>query len=99
MEDVYTHSLQQFVYKCVNDNPILNFKNYFVTRGTNNPNTLNLRNSGQLHIPTVSTEIGRKSVKFSGANLWNNNSNYLKASKSIHIFKKRLFNFLMTQYT
>ena len=95
--DIYRFKISQFVYNCLSGNQICNFSNYFTVRG--NYHHRNLRNINQLHTPTIRTELGRTTVQNTGATLWNNISDNIKAVKSIHIFKKLQFKSIISEYT
>ena len=94
--DIRRHKISQLVYNCLSGNQIPNFLNYFSTRG--NRNDRQPRNKDKLHLPQIRTELGRTTVQHTGATLWNGISEDIKSSKSIHIFKKRLFNKYRADY-
>ena len=96
VKDIHRHKTLQFVYNCISGNQIATFFNYFSTRETQNQ--LQLRNRNELNRRAIRTEIGRSTVQHTGATLWNDIPNNVKESNSIHIFKNRLFNELVSKY-
>ena len=96
VDDIYRHKILQFVYNCQSGNQIENFSNYFINR--QDQHHINLRNTKLLHTPKIRTEHGRSTVQHTGATLWNSTPEFITSSKSIHIFKKRLFSHIVSEY-
>ena len=92
--DIHRYKTLQFVYNCLTGNQISNFSNYFTIK----EHQFNLRNTKQLHTPKIRTEHGRSTVQHTGATLWNNLPEHIISSKSIHIFKRRLFAQTISEY-
>ena len=57
--------------------------------------TVNRRNKHNLHLSSVHSEYGKRSIKFKASNLWNKLPENLKNITSLHAFKKSLKIFLL----
>jgi len=59
----------------------------FLTSSIHEYNTRQAINSG-LFIPTINSELGKKTPKYTGSKLWNSIPHLLKEKQSMHLFKK-----------
>ena len=97
VEDIYSHSILQFVYKCLNKKVPKKFhKNFSRLGDTHDHDT---RNRHLLRTPQFDTEIGRKSTNCIGASLWNTIEMDTQVAKSINVFKRKLFTELHRKYS
>ena len=53
------------------------------------------RQANYLHIPKVSTELGKRSFKYQAVNIWNDIYKFLKVDIKIGTFKKHLKSYLI----
>ena len=77
-----------FVYKQQNIPLPEIFSNYFTAR--ENLHTKNIRNRNDLHVNQSRNNYGDKSIKVTGAKLYNRLPLNMKDSKTLCIFKKRV---------
>jgi len=69
------------------------FNNYFIQN--NSIHNYNTRNKHNLHLSSVHSEYGKRSIKFKASNLWNKLPENLKNITSLPAFKKSLRIFLL----
>ena len=84
------------VYSCTDAyvNPFQIFFLFFFT--TNQVlHGRDLRNAEDLHIPYSRLDIRRFSIRINGPNVWNSLPTLIRNSDSVHIFKRRLRNYII----
>merc|ERR1712208_120089 len=96
VNDIYKHSTLNFVYKCLNNETLPQFTQYFNYR--ENIHTHSTRNRQHLTTPQIRTEVGRSLTYYAGAVMWNSIDPLLKSSKSINIFKRETFKLFVSSY-
>ena len=96
VSDVHRHATLQFVYKCVSGKIIPNFRKYFIDR--TNIHDHDTRHIRHIYKPIPNIDAGETTTHYIGATLWNDLTEYIKSAKSIHVFKKRVFNSLINVY-
>ena len=77
-----------FVYQQQNNHLPEIFSNYFTAR--ENLHSRNIRNRKDLHVNHSRNNYGEKSIKVTGAKLYNTLPQNMKDSKTLCLFKKRV---------
>ena len=71
------------------------FNNYFpLNKDIHSHDT---RSASKIHIDYKRTSYGKFSLKYRGAQIWNDIPAYLKTINSYHTFKKSIFDFVQKQ--
>ena len=98
---LYKLSCTMFIYKCLNSNKYLNFKNR-MSRNSQNHN-YNTRNNSQFRLPASRLKCIQQSFFYEGTDLWNRlNTNLtiykpnIQFKSNLSSFKKRIKAKLMT---
>lgn len=99
INDLYTFQLAQFMYQYHYNRlpPDLLDQDYFVTN--KDIHSYNTRHRNNLHVPLTNTRLAENIPRIQGALLWNSLHSTLKQSPSLPIFKRRLKDHLLTNYT
>ena len=97
VKHIHELAVLDFVYRCKNGPMIPNFSNYYTSRFDIHQH--NTRNNRNFNIPNINTEIGRKSMKYKGADLWNKLDQAVQSSSSIKIFRKNITQNFKQNYT
>ena len=84
--DNRSQTILHFVFNCLHGNPINCFENYF----TFQENRYNTRQSYILNKTRIFTEMGRSTIKFTGATLWNNLPLELRMLTNFNSFRRKL---------
>ena len=71
------------------------FHDYFVVNES--IHNYNTRSAQNLHIASVNSNVGQKSILYKGSKLWNELPENLKAFSSASLFKKSIIEYLLKQ--
>ena len=66
-------------------------------RRNSDVHTYSTRQANYLHVPKVSSELGKMSFKYQAVKIWNNIHKFLKVDIKIGTFKKHLKSYLIKQ--
>ena len=94
IDDSRDISILHFVHSCVYNESIQQFNGYYEP----NVHNYNTRQRGNLMRRPIRTEIGRSTIHFSGATLWNDLPNHLQNITNFPAFKRELNDFFRSKY-
>ena len=95
--DIYKHQLGSFMFKVHRNILPINFCKLFELNS--NIHGHFTRHCSDYHLPSIKSEINRKSVIFTGTKFWNNLDQSLKNSSSVTSFNKKLKYHLLNNYS
>ena len=95
VKDIFKSKILHFVFNCLT-NQYTNFSNWFhYLQDVHNRNTRSNVNKN-LYIPHIRTvRYGEKSIKVTGAKIWNELPLHIKDAKSYYSFKNEYKNYLL----
>ena len=85
-----------FMYQHITSHLPTNFSDYFQTNSS--IHQYNTRSSNKLHIQSCNTSSRQATIRFRGTSLWNNLANNLKTLPNIDIFKRKVKDYLLSNY-
>jgi len=71
------------------------FSSYFEENTLIHHHNTGTREKHQFHISSVSSEYGKRTIKYKGIKLWNNLSVDIKETKSLQSFKHKIQEFIL----
>ena len=86
VEDIAKTNILKFVYKQRREDTPIVFQNYFTEN--NQIHNLNTRQQNNLHIKIPRSNIGKKTIKYRGAILWNQTNKAIRKHKTLKTFTR-----------
>jgi hypothetical protein len=90
---LYGFSVSQFMYSFYHGELPAVFDTMFIYNST--VHNYNTRQTGNLHIPKVKSNLGKRCLRYSGSIIWNDVVNKINVNCSIYSFKSRLKHILI----
>ena len=97
VKDIYETSVLHFTYNCVNGNTIENFRNFHHFQ--QDVHTHNTRQKKHLTRKRIHTDIGKSTIHYTGASLWNSMTLDISNIKTLKSFKRNLFKHYLNKYS
>lgn len=88
VEDIAKTNIIKFVYKQRKKETPIVFQDYFTEN--NQIHKVNTRQQNNLHIKTPRSNLGKKTIKYRGAQLWNQTNKEVRKYKTLKTFTKEI---------
>ena len=84
--DINTYIIRIFMYDSMDENVPNSF--HFFFQINRNIHDYDVCSADDIHVPYGRLDIRRFSIRITGANVWNTLPEYIKSTRSIHLFKR-----------